>query len=758
MAPINVIVPNRTRVAKVEPSSGTFDYAAFVELTSGTPGATIYYTTDGSDPDSGDTLYTGPFAVTATATVKTLATRSDKRDSAIASASLTVNAPPARHDVSSGTYIEAEAAQGGDGYLLLSDARTANGVYVLLLDDQEDGDDEYIDVDITCQATGTYYLWIKSSAMGYCKAQIRLDAGAYADHTVSSSDSFFQGHDWHWQRHSVTFSLTSSTNYTFRIRRKTGLITRAPMIDRLFFTTSSGASPPALELIHPNGGERWPLSTNQVITWQSDGDTTNIKIEFSDDEGETWEIIIASTADDGSYTWTNVPGALTEGCRIRITDTGDAEAWDESDGDFCITSQTNPFDTSIKMRTKIHKSVGKYYYEQGDRDEYLAWMVALGEENLEVCLYSKVWLSGNVPDVEAIAAFRSNNTSNTILLVYNNLYTIASRSGGAMLGDLSAAEYDDWFLYDELDNIVKNPVNARPCFDFRNTDVLDYFVERTILFLEAGTNGFEFDCYQILSKRVWSNGYWHDTGLPYSGDIEIQNPRTSATYTAEDWIADVQYATSYIRRKLDAHYNNRDTVMACNADPNALRLGYLDAFTWSYLEGFFGNDDIEETIGDAFFDNALWERHADAITAYDLAGHCTIGRFGYVTGEPWTQNADSGVLYIIASALMAVRGPDTRIYIHDTWHHGWDGWDTLRLARFVPEERYYKTSDDVYKRKFQHAVVYCNPTKTDQAGISLGDDYYYLQDNGTWSVGTIDTLSLDAGRGAILVLDTTWGS
>src|SRR5262249_2679177 len=52
------------------PNGGTFTDSVEVALSSPTPGAVIRYTTDGSDPSTASTLYAGPFALTATTTVR----------------------------------------------------------------------------------------------------------------------------------------------------------------------------------------------------------------------------------------------------------------------------------------------------------------------------------------------------------------------------------------------------------------------------------------------------------------------------------------------------------------------------------------------------------------------------------------------------------------------------------------------------------------------------------------------------------------
>lgn len=61
-------------------------------ITCATPGASIYYTVDGEDPDTGDTLYENPITITDAVTIKAIAVRTNYKDSAIASVSYTIAA------------------------------------------------------------------------------------------------------------------------------------------------------------------------------------------------------------------------------------------------------------------------------------------------------------------------------------------------------------------------------------------------------------------------------------------------------------------------------------------------------------------------------------------------------------------------------------------------------------------------------------------------------------------------------------------
>lgn len=76
------------------PAAGTYFNGTLVEILSATPGADIYYTTDGSDPDDTDTLYTVPFSLPddVTTTLKAIAFGPERwfTPSAIASGAFTM--------------------------------------------------------------------------------------------------------------------------------------------------------------------------------------------------------------------------------------------------------------------------------------------------------------------------------------------------------------------------------------------------------------------------------------------------------------------------------------------------------------------------------------------------------------------------------------------------------------------------------------------------------------------------------------------
>ena len=73
------------------PGSGTYNTPQSVTLSDGTPGVSIYYTTNGSIPTTNSTLYTGPIAVAATTTIKAIAAGNGYSQSSVATATYTIN-------------------------------------------------------------------------------------------------------------------------------------------------------------------------------------------------------------------------------------------------------------------------------------------------------------------------------------------------------------------------------------------------------------------------------------------------------------------------------------------------------------------------------------------------------------------------------------------------------------------------------------------------------------------------------------------
>ncbi len=75
------------------PLSGSFSSAQPVTISDTTPGATIYYTTDGSTPTTFSAVYSAPITVSSTETINAIANASGYNTSAMASATYTIAIP-----------------------------------------------------------------------------------------------------------------------------------------------------------------------------------------------------------------------------------------------------------------------------------------------------------------------------------------------------------------------------------------------------------------------------------------------------------------------------------------------------------------------------------------------------------------------------------------------------------------------------------------------------------------------------------------
>ncbi len=98
----------------------------------------------------------------------------------------------------------------------------------------------------------------------------------------------------------------------------------------------AGSTAPTITVTSPNGGQNWAAGSSQTITWSSTETVGNVKIEYSTNNGNSWSTIVASTSNDGTYSWT-VPDVSSSQCLVRISET-DGTPTDTSDSVFSITS------------------------------------------------------------------------------------------------------------------------------------------------------------------------------------------------------------------------------------------------------------------------------------------------------------------------------------------------------------------------------------------------------------------------------------
>ena len=108
---INTAPPPTVAIPTIAPPAGTYTSPQSVTLSDATPGATVYYTTNGTTPTTSSTQYTGPIAVSSSETLEAIGVESGFTNSAVASATYTITpatvATPT-FSPATGTYTSAQ--------------------------------------------------------------------------------------------------------------------------------------------------------------------------------------------------------------------------------------------------------------------------------------------------------------------------------------------------------------------------------------------------------------------------------------------------------------------------------------------------------------------------------------------------------------------------------------------------------------------------------------------------------------------------
>lgn len=88
-----------------------------------------------------------------------------------------------------------------------------------------------------------------------------------------------------------------------------------------------------ITVIYPNGYEGIAAGTTEIIRWDAHSTTSSFVVEYSEDNGITWNIIASSIPPTQRYCLWNVPSIVSSQSKIRVSN---GNVWDESDTSFTI--------------------------------------------------------------------------------------------------------------------------------------------------------------------------------------------------------------------------------------------------------------------------------------------------------------------------------------------------------------------------------------------------------------------------------------
>jgi N-acetylneuraminic acid mutarotase len=103
----------------LSPAGGTFASSQSVTISDSIPGATIYYTTNGTTPTTSSTQYTGAITVSSTETIQAIAIASGYSSSTVNSAAYTIGVPPDFSVTASPASLTVIAGQNGNANIAI---------------------------------------------------------------------------------------------------------------------------------------------------------------------------------------------------------------------------------------------------------------------------------------------------------------------------------------------------------------------------------------------------------------------------------------------------------------------------------------------------------------------------------------------------------------------------------------------------------------------------------------------------------------
>ncbi len=148
---VSATLTSVTQDPSFSPVGGIYPTAQIVTLTSGTSGASIRYTTDGSTPgETAGTIYSGPISISTSTTLKAIAYSSDLPDSNVTSATYTIGSTLLSYEAES-----IGRTSTGAGTSVQTDANTSGGKWISL---DANGPGQYVEYTLPGVPAGVYAL------------------------------------------------------------------------------------------------------------------------------------------------------------------------------------------------------------------------------------------------------------------------------------------------------------------------------------------------------------------------------------------------------------------------------------------------------------------------------------------------------------------------------------------------------------------------------------------------------------------------
>lgn len=131
-------------------------------------------------------------------------------------------------------------------------------------------------------------------------------------------------------------------------------------------TINSGTDP-TIVVLSPNGGEVWAQGSSHDILWSSANFDENVKIELNEVWRNSREVLVSSTENDGTWSWT-IPETqdISEYYIITISNANDTEPTDDSNNAFSIVEPAITVDLATIAELRAGNEDGTLYRLTGE--------------------------------------------------------------------------------------------------------------------------------------------------------------------------------------------------------------------------------------------------------------------------------------------------------------------------------------------------------------------------------------------------------
>ncbi|MFX1311478.1 MAG: Ser-Thr-rich GPI-anchored membrane family protein [Promethearchaeota archaeon] len=186
--------------------------------------------------------------------------------------------------------------------------------------------------------------WTSTGSISDVKIELYKDGVSILEIVASTTND--GSYTW-----TIPTDLEDGTDYQIKISDVSNPDTYDFSEDFEIYTSDS------ITVTHPGGILAWEMGTSQEINWISTGTISDVKIELYKDGVFVLEIV-ASTTNDGSYTWA-IPTDLEDGIdyQIKISDVANPDTYDISPN-FALTSEDIPGDGEIIPSYNLYILIG----------------------------------------------------------------------------------------------------------------------------------------------------------------------------------------------------------------------------------------------------------------------------------------------------------------------------------------------------------------------------------------------------------------